>query len=409
MTSFEDAAASPPELNFYQLTGGDMAASASAAMLAQQALSAAMSAELASLGVNTSSTAAIGWEGPGGAAMTLSAAQMMDVFALAIGWLEEGSAATAQIVEAHQTAAQSMIPGPVCDENRATYSALALTNWFGIHFAPMGALDASYFGEFWPHNATAVSVYQAVVAAAMAILSTPPPMSPSAADPAGALAGVAQAAAQTAGQSALQTSAQTMSATAEAPAAAGQGASGSMSSAMQGMSSMTSMPIQMASSLPQMLGQAPQLLGQVMQTGMGLLGPLTSGMGSAVPGDATGTLASSVAPAPGGAAGLGGAGGGIGGGGFSGAGPVTSSFTRPASSFNTPNAPKLPGGWGGGPEAPGPVASAGSSATGGGGGMYGAPAAAMARDDEKGAQKAPARTMQLTGRPGASREEWHRN
>jgi PPE-repeat protein len=199
MTSFEDAAGFPPDLNFYQLTGGDMAASATAAMLAQQALSAAMSAELATLGVNTASTAAIGWQGPGGEAMTLSAAQMMDVFGMAIGWLEEGSAATAQIVEAHQTAAQTMIPGPVCDQNRADYTGLAITNWFGQHFAPMGALDGTYYGEFWPHNATAVSLYQAVVAAAMAILATPPPMSPSAADPAGAAAGVAQAAAQGAG------------------------------------------------------------------------------------------------------------------------------------------------------------------------------------------------------------------
>jgi PPE-repeat protein len=404
MASFEDGAAYPPELNFYQLTGGDMAASAASAMLAQQALSAAMSAELATLGVNTSSTATIGWEGPGGAAMTLSATQMMDVFGMAIAWLEEGSAATAQIVEAHQTAAQTMIPGPVCDENRATYGTLAMTNFMGIHFPPMGALDATYFGEFWPHNATALSVYQAVVAAAMAILSTPPPMSPTAADPAGALAGVAQAAAQTAGQSALQTGAQTMSTTAEAPAAASQGAGGSMSSAMSGMSSMMSMPMQLASSLPQLLGQAPQMLGQVMQTGMGLLGPLTSSLGQAGAGDATGALTSSVTPGAGGAAGLGGGGGGIGGTGFGGAGPVASSFTRPASSFNTPAAPKLPGGWGGGPQAPGPVASSGTSAMGGGGGMYGAPGAAgMARDDEKGAQKAPARKMQLTGRTG--REE----
>jgi PPE-repeat protein len=405
MASFEDGAAYPPELNFYQLTAGDMAASAAAAMLAQQALSAAMSAELATLGVNTSSTATIGWEGPGGVAMTLSATQMMDVFGMAIAWLEEGSAATAQIVEAHQTAAQTMIPGPVCDENRATYGGLALTNFMGINFPPMGALDASYFGEFWPHNATALSVYQAVVTAAMAILSTPPPMSPTAADPAGALAGVAQAAAQTAGQSALQTSAQTMSTTAEAPAAASQGAGGSMSSAMGSMSSMMSMPMQMMSSLPQMLAQAPQMLGQVMQSGMGLLGPLTSSLGSGAGGDAA--LASSIAPGGAGgigAAGLGGGGGGGLGSGFGGAGPVASSFTRPASSFNTPSAPKLPGGWGGGPEAPGPVASSGTSAMGGGGGMYGAPGAAgMARDDEKGAQKAPARKMQLTGRTG--REE----
>lgn len=401
MTSFGDAAIFPPQLNFYQLTGGDMAASAMSAALAQQALSAAMTAELASLGINTSATAAIGWEGPGGAAMTLSAAQMMDVFGMAIAWLEEGSAAAMQIVDAHQMAAQTMIPGELCDQNRETYMGLAMTNWFGQHLAPMGALDAAYFGEFWPHNATAMSVYQAVVAAAMAILSTPPPMDPVASNPAGALAGVAQAAGQAAGQTALQTSAQTMTTTAEAPLAAGQGASGSMSSAMQGMSSMVQMPMQMLSSLPQMLAQAPQMLGQVMQTGMGLLGPLMSGgMGGAAPADAA-ALTGSVTPGLTGAASLGGGGGGFG---LSGAAPVASTFTRPASSFNAPNAPKLPGGWGGTVGAPEPVPSSGTSGMGGGG-MYGAPAAAMGREGEKGAQNGPARTMQLTGRPVSGRGE----
>jgi PPE-repeat protein len=402
MTSFEDAAAFPPQVNFYQLVAGDMGASAAAAALALQALSMAMSTELATLGANTASTAAIGWQGPGGEAMTLSAAQMMDVYGMAIAWLEAGSAAGTQIVEAHQTAAQGMIPGPVCDENRDTYGALALTNFMGMNFPAMGALDYAYFGEHWPHNAMAMSIYQAVVAEAMTILATPPPMSPTAADPAGALAGVAQAAAQGAGQSALQAGGQTLTTAADAPAAAG-GASSPMSSAMQGMSSIIQTPMQMISSLPQMLGQIPQMAGQVMQTGMGLLGPLTSSLGQGVPGDAATALTGSLTPGASGGAGLGGGGGG--GFGLSGAAPVTSTFTRPASSFNTPAAPKLPGGWGGTTGAPEPVASSGTSGMGGGGGLYGAQGAGMGRDGEKGASKTPARTMQLTGRAADGRGE----
>jgi hypothetical protein len=105
-----------------------------------------------------------------------------------------------------------------------------------------------------------------------------------------------------------------------------------------------------------------------------------------------------------GGAGLGG-GGGIGGGG---SGIVPSSFTRPASSFATPNAPKLPGGFSGATAAPEPVAGSASSGMGTGG-LYGAPAA-MGRDGAgSSSEKAPTRTMQLTARPAMDRGDRQRN
>jgi PPE-repeat protein len=406
MTTFGDAAAFPPQDNYYQLVGGDMAASAAAAALAHQALSEAMAAELTQLGANTSATAVLGWQGAGGAAMTLSAGQLMDVFAMAIAWLQEGSLAATQIVEAHQTAAQTMVPGPVCDQNRIDYAALAATNWIGQNFPPMAALDAAYFGEHWPHNASVMAGYQAVVSTAVAVLGTPPPLSPSAADPAGALAGVAQAAAQAGGQGALQSSAQAMTDTAQAPVAAGQ-AVGGPASAAGGMSSAMAMPIQMISQgaqaisqLPQTLSQAPQMLGQLVALPMGLMGPLSGGLGGLTGGiDPAAASPSQASPAAGTT-------GGGGGPGMPGGAPVASAFTRPVSSFTPPAAPKLPGGWSATTAAPEPVPAAASGT--GGGGLYGAPTA-MGRNQSTDSDKTPARQLQLTGRSPATREDRQRN
>ena len=84
--------------------------------------------------------------------------------------------------------------------------------------------------------------------------------------------------------------------------------------------------------------------------------------------------------------------GGIGAGG-SGVVP-TSSYTRPVGSFSTPNAPKLPGGFGGAIE---PVATGPSPSGGAGtGGLYGAPASAMGRDGAAATEQRQGRTMQVT-------------
>jgi hypothetical protein len=128
------------------------------------------------------------------------------------------------------------------------------------------------------------------------------------------------------------------------------------------------------------------------------LGGMTGGADPAMAGLSQASLTSSTA-------GLGGGGGG-GGVGMPGGAPVASTFTRPASSFNAPAAPKLPGGWNGATAAPEPVPAAPSSM--GGGGLYGAPAA-MGRDQGASSEKAPARQMQLTGHPAANRGDRHQN
>jgi hypothetical protein len=153
---------------------------------------------------------------------------------------------------------------------------------------------------------------------------------------------------------------------------------------------------QMAGQLPQMLGQAPQLLSQAVQLPMGMLGQLgnVGNRGAAgAPVDAASTATLSQAAMSTGGAGLGG-GGGVGSGG---SGVVPSSFTRPASSFATPSAPKLPGGFTGLNAAPEPVAGSASSGMGGGG-LYGAPAAMGREGTGSSSEKTPTRTMQLTAR-----------
>jgi hypothetical protein len=163
----------------------------------------------------------------------------------------------------------------------------------------------------------------------------------------------------------------------------------------------------MAGQAPQMLNQLPQMLGQMPQMATGLLGPLTStfsslGNGTLAADPAAATLSQTAVSAGGG----GGGGGGIG---APGAG-VVSSFTRPSSSFNAPNPPKLPTGWSAPSEPPAAVGSSAQPMAGGMGGLYGAPgAAAMGRDGGASAEKGPARTVQLTGRPAPNRGDNREN
>jgi hypothetical protein len=241
-----------------------------------------------------------------------------------------------------------------------------------------------------------MATYQAVVSAALGALATPPPINPAFANPAGPLAGVVQAGGDAvagslqAGFQGVSQTAGTAAPAAQAPAAA----------ATDGMSQAMSMPMQMigqfgqmAGQLPQMLGQAPQLLSQAVQLPMGLLGPLANagGLGNAgAPVDAASATLSQTAMPTGGGAAFGGVGSG-------GSGVVPSSFTRPASSFSTPNQPKLPGGFTGATAAPEPIAGSAQSGMGGSG-LYGAPAAMAREGDRSSTEKAPTRTMQVTAR-----------
>jgi PPE-repeat protein len=399
MVAFGDSAANPPEVNYWTLMAGDHGASATAAAAAHQALADTLATTAGMMQGNAASTAAAGWQGVGGVGMLANATEMSAVMTMAVAWLQEGSLLAMQIVEAYTLAQESMIPGEVCTTNRTTQSGLIATNW-GQNTPAIIALEIEYMGHFWPQNASLMATYQAVVSAALAALATPPPINSAFANPAGPLAGVVQAGGNAVAGS-LQAGFQSVSQTA---GTAGTAAQAPATAATDGMSQAMSMPMQMigqvgqmAGQLPQMLGQAPQLLSQAVQLPMGLLGPLANagGMGGAsAPVDAASATLSQAAMPTGGAVALGGSGGGIGGG----SGVVPSSFTRPASSFSTPNQPKLPGGFTGATAAPEPVAGSAQSGTGGSG-LYGAPAA-MAREGQGSTtEKAPTRTMQVTARP----------
>jgi PPE-repeat protein len=298
----------------------------------------------------------------------------------------------------------------VCTANRTTQSGLIATN-IGQNTPAIIALELEYMGQFWTQNASMLAAYQAVVSTALAALATPPPINPAFADPAGPLAGVVQAGADAAAGS-LQSGFQSVSQTAAAPAT-----QGPASAATDGMSQAMSMPMQMvgmlgqlpqmAGQLPQMLGQAPQMLSQAVQLPMGMLGQLGSAgnLGAAgAPVDAVTSATLSNAALSTGGAGLGG-GGGIGGGGT---GVVPSSFTRPASSFAAPNAPKLPTGFSGANAAPEPFGGSAPSGMGSGG-LYGAPGAMGREGAGASSEKAPTRTMQLTARPAMNRGDRQRN
>jgi PPE-repeat protein len=407
MVAFGDSAVNPPEVNYWTLMAGDHGASATAAAAVHQALADTLATTVGLMQGNAASTAAAGWQGVGGVGMLANATEMSTVMSMAVAWLQEGSMLAAQIVEAYTMALESMIPGEVCTENRVSQAGFIASNIIGQNTPIIISLEIEYMGNFWPQNASLMATYQAVVSAALAALATPPPINPAFANPAGPLAGVVQAGGDAVAgslQAGFQGVSQTAGTAAQAPATA----------ATDGMSQAMSMPMQMvgqfgqmAGQLPQMLGQAPQLLSQAVQLPMGLLGPLANagGLGGAgAPVDAASATLSQTAMPTGGAAALGG-GGGIGSGG---SGVVPSNFTRPASSFTTPNQPKLPGGFTGATAAPEPVAGSGASGMGGGG-LYGAPAAMAREGAGSSTEKAATRTMQLTARPVTDGGDRQRN
>ena len=252
------------------------------------------------------------------------------------------------------------------------------------------------------------------------MLLTPPPPAPLTANPAGPAgqaAAISQAAARRGSQRRDVAEPQRRQPGVERRPAGrpGRGRTGANSMAsmpMQMMSQLGQLP-QMAAQPLQMLGQFPQMLGQMPQMAMGMLGPLTQGMGrvasaaQASTRSASSTRATLAATTD--AAARGGGGGGGAGGIGSGAG-VMSSFTRPTGSFNAPGAPKLPTGWTPGAAVPEVASSAGPAMGGGTGGLYGAPAAAgaaghMGRDERGRDGSAEGRTMQLTVGPRSGRED----
>jgi PPE-repeat protein len=408
MSGFGDAAAVPPEMNHTLMVAGDLGESLIQAAAGYESVADMLIAELTAMGLNTSTTAMVGWQGPGGILMEMTAAEFMAVCAAASAWVRVGQVQAAEVAAAHTAAVESMIPAPVCLTNRSTQAGLVATNFFGQNTPGIIALDGQYYGHFWVTNATARTGYGSVVSTALGALSEPPPLAPTASDPLGPAVGVAQAAAQDGTQGALQVSAKSMMQVADAPA----------KDAMSGPSSaeglMTSMAGQAGSlfgqvgsafgqvasagqKLPSMLGQGPQMLS-------GMLGPLgsMSGLGG-VPAGAVVPEAAGALAAP---ASLGGGLAGGGGGLMSGSSALSTTFVRPANSFSSPNAPTLPGGWQGDSEA---ATQAQTRPAGmGGGGLYGAPPGMGREATGSQATERSGRTMQVTARPGAGRGERQR-
>jgi PPE-repeat protein len=406
MSAFGDAAVVTPEVNHTLMSTGDLGASLMAAVTGYETVADMLMAELTQMGLNTSSTAMVGWQGPGGVMMQMSAAEFMTVCAAVSAWVRVGQVQAGEVAAAHTMAVESMIPAEVCLTNRTTQAGLVGSNILGQNTPAIVGLDAQYYGEFWVQNATARTGYGSVVSTALGALTVPPPLAPQAANPAGAAAAVAQDAAQTGAQGALQTSAKSMTEVANSPVkdamASPSSASGMMSSMMGQFGQVGSMFGQVGQ-LPQMLGQAPQMLS-------GMLGPLSSmgGMNGASSAAALAPGAVGGMPSVGGLGALASAGGGGGGGMMSGTSALSSTFVRPASSFNAPTSPTLPGGWQGGAGAGGPGQARPAAAGMGGGGMYGAPPG-MGRDNNSSdGNDKQSRTMQVTARPGADRGERQR-
>jgi PPE-repeat protein len=406
MSTFGDAAAVPPEINHTLMIAGDLGESLVQAAAGYESVADMLIAELTAMGLNTSTTAMVAWQGPGGIIMEMTAAEFMAVCAAASAWVRVGQIQAAEVAAAHTAAVETMIPAAVCLTNRATQAGLIATNFFGQNTPGIIGLEAQYQG-FWVTNATARTGYGSVVSTALGALSEPPPLAPAASDPLGPALGVAQAAAQDGAQSGLQTSAKSMTQVADAPA------KDAMSTPSSAQGLMTSMAGQAGSlfgqlgsafgqvtsagqQLPSMLGQAPQMMS-------GLLGPLGSMQGL------SGASAAALAPEAAAPVSLGGvgalAGGGGGGGGLmSGSSALSTTFVRPANSFSSPNAPTLPGGWQGSPEAESQPRPAGM----GGGGLYGAPPGMGREAAGSPADQRSNRTMQVIARSGAGRGERQR-
>ncbi len=335
---------SPPEVNYLRLVGPGAAGTATtmASAAAWQALAAGNQLAFSASTLNTAATAA-DFEGVGGMSSTAAVTGLNAALQLLAGWAQEKPPIAASAVWAYETAVSSMVPAEVSAANRAEQSAAVALNplVLGALTPAIVALDTEYFGEHWPHNASAGAVYGAALAALAAALAIPPPISPASASPAApaaAAAAVAQSAGQVAGE-ALKESGQ-------AAQLAGDGVAGPAEVAGRAGSMMVQ-PIQAVTGAMQpVLGmfQSPlQAFGGLAALPQSMMGSL--GINPGVPALETGTpvplLAAGGAPGALGFGSGGGAGSGTvgaaGGGGVGLPGAGLTSFTRPNSSFAPEN------------------------------------------------------------------------
>lgn len=326
-----------PETNYLRLVGPG-AAGTTTTMANGAAWQALMGSHELAFSLSTLNTAVttLNFEGVGGLSSTTAVTGLNTALQLLAGWVQEKPPIAASAVSAYETAVSAMIPAEISIANRTEQAADVAINpaVLGALTPAIVALDTEYFGEHWPHNAGAGASYGAALAALVAALAIPPPLSPlgaSPAAPATAAAAVAQTAGVTAAGEVMKESGQVTQMAGQGAAAPAQAAGGASQ-----MSSMMMQPMQAAMGAMQpMMGlfQAPvqafQGLSSLPQSMMGSLGGMFGGMKAGDVAVPAADLVKAGAPGAGGFGG--GAGGGGAGGGFPGAG--LTSYTRPTSRF----------------------------------------------------------------------------
>ncbi len=349
-------AGSPPEANYLRLAGPGAAGAAStlASAAGWQALAAGGEISASASTLNASATAP-DFQGVGGLSSVAAAGRLNSTLHLLAGWVQAKPPVAQSAVAAYQAAVSAMVPAEVSLANRTEHAANVVINplVFGALTPVIVALDATYFGEHWPHNAGVGIAYGATLAGLAASLAVPPPVTPPGASPAGPAAAAA-ALAQSAGRAA---SGEALTQAAEAAATAGKVGAAPVEAVTGPMASALSQPLQAASAVQQpLLGmfglplaafQSPgqrspswSMAGEDIGLELGRL-PLSDGG----PTDGHGM------PAVAAALGVVGSGGGVSGtaggavaGALAGAPATTlTTYSRPAASFDTPGAPRPPG------------------------------------------------------------------
>ncbi len=85
------------------------------------------------MGLNTSTTAMVGWQGPGGVHDGDVSRRIHDGVRAVSAWVRVGQVQAGEVAAAHSAALESMVPAEVCLANRTTQAGLVSTNFMGIN------------------------------------------------------------------------------------------------------------------------------------------------------------------------------------------------------------------------------------------------------------------------------------
>lgn len=341
---------SPPEANYLRLVGPGATGTATtlASAAAWEALMATHEAAFAASTLNTAATA-LNFQGLGGTSSTTAATGLNTALQLLAGWVQEKPPLLASAVSAYEAAVSSMIPAEVSLANRAAQASDVAMNplVLGALTPAIVALDVEYFGEHWPHNASAGAAYGSALNALVPALAVPPPLAPpgaSPAAPASAAAAVAEAAGETAAGEAMKESGQAAKLAADSTAGPTDGISQAtqaastlmqpLQSAMQPLMAMFQAPMQALQSL----GGLPQSLQTRELSAPGADAAVSGAVLASFPGAGSAEVVGAGGGAGTGLSGLGSVGSPASGGGVGGVpGAGLTSYTRPTSSFAPEN------------------------------------------------------------------------